>query len=293
MPHIIKAAARDIKAYLTSIGSSALVGYADIDGTTIRMVRCRIPDTYDGINTESAEYNVVAYLGGYAAAQALLVPLYGGGEYADVVGWSPTRAGAAGPRRVEKQDATRGAEYMRRVISNIARSLVFPLLRGAKQRPDVLAQCGCRFLFGAEQRRAHTLRGMGTVQRCGCRSPFRFAAGQWYPTSHAARGGDHESVGSGSEKTLGCAVEDQMHWSVLSPSGSSARAGASSTPIPGCERICRPHVLGFFSLFAFLCGPTYLKETRKGRDAGVSARIIDASQDEMEKVPRLHRHYTY
>jgi hypothetical protein len=127
---------------------------------------------------------------------------------------------------------------MRRVILNIARSLVFPLLRGAKQRPDVLARCGCRFLFGAEQRRAHTLCGMGTVQRCGCRSPFRFAAGQWDPTSHAARGGDHESVGSGSEKTLGCAVEDRMHWSVLSPSGSSARAGASSTPIPGCERIC-------------------------------------------------------
>ncbi|KAJ7906667.1 hypothetical protein B0H13DRAFT_2662702 [Mycena leptocephala] len=31
----IKAAARDIKAYLTLIGSSALVGYADIDGTAI------------------------------------------------------------------------------------------------------------------------------------------------------------------------------------------------------------------------------------------------------------------
>ncbi|KAJ7874015.1 hypothetical protein B0H14DRAFT_2569428 [Mycena olivaceomarginata] len=226
---------------------------------------------------------MLARRGGYAPAQALLVPLYGD-------------AGAAGSRRVAKQvhelkrsptaicvTASRtpraGAEYMRRVILNIARSLVFPLLRGAKQRPDVLARCGCRFLFGAEQRRAHTLRGMGTVQRCGCRSPFRFAAGQWDPTSHAARGGDHESVGSGSEKTLGCAVEDRMHWSVLSPSGSSARAGASSTPIPGCERICRPHVLGFLSLFAFLCGPTY--------SARALRAVRDASRLGMEDVAPL------
>jgi hypothetical protein len=31
-PAFVKAAARDIKAYLTSIGSSALVGYAAVDG---------------------------------------------------------------------------------------------------------------------------------------------------------------------------------------------------------------------------------------------------------------------
>ncbi|KAF8172913.1 glycoside hydrolase family 72 protein [Mycena galopus ATCC 62051] len=88
----IKAAARDIKAYLASIGSSALVGYADIDGiSTFRdavadYLSCdptnansgatsidlfglnnyewcgaASPDTYDSINTEFADYNVVAY----------------------------------------------------------------------------------------------------------------------------------------------------------------------------------------------------------------------------------------
>ncbi|KAJ7264106.1 Glucanosyltransferase, partial [Mycena haematopus] len=88
----IKAAARDIKAYLSSISSSALVGYADIDG--VSAFRDAVADylscdptgagsgatsidifglnnyewcgdaattTYDGLNTEFENYNIVAY----------------------------------------------------------------------------------------------------------------------------------------------------------------------------------------------------------------------------------------
>ncbi|KAJ6612845.1 Glucanosyltransferase-domain-containing protein [Mycena sp. CBHHK59/15] len=88
----IKAAARDIKAYLTSISSSALVGYAAIDGASnfrdpvANYLSCdpsatnsgsssidifglnnyewcgdAPTTTYDGINAEFADYNVVAY----------------------------------------------------------------------------------------------------------------------------------------------------------------------------------------------------------------------------------------
>ncbi|KAF7345193.1 1,3-beta-glucanosyltransferase [Mycena sanguinolenta] len=71
----IKAAARDIKAYLASIGSSALVGYADIDGAAaFPRRRLRLPQlrsdewcgdaatsTYDNLNSEFENYNVVAY----------------------------------------------------------------------------------------------------------------------------------------------------------------------------------------------------------------------------------------
>ncbi|KAJ7787261.1 glycoside hydrolase family 72 protein [Mycena olivaceomarginata] len=88
----LKAAARDIKAYLTSISSSALVGYADIDGassfrdavsaylscdpsgagkgdTSIDLFGLNnyewcgdaATTTYDGINKEFANYNVAAY----------------------------------------------------------------------------------------------------------------------------------------------------------------------------------------------------------------------------------------
>ncbi|KAF8148960.1 Glucanosyltransferase-domain-containing protein [Mycena galopus ATCC 62051] len=106
----IKAAARDIKAYLASIGSSALVGYADIDGvstfrdavadylpcdptnansgaTSIDLFglnnyeRCGAasPDTYDSINTEFADYNVVAYFseGGWGAGAILIFRMGG------------------------------------------------------------------------------------------------------------------------------------------------------------------------------------------------------------------------
>ncbi|CAK5281101.1 unnamed protein product [Mycena citricolor] len=88
----LKAAARDTKAYLASIGSSALVGYADIDGPSpfrdavATYLSCdpsgqnsgssaidlfglnnyewcgnASTTTYDGINAEFANYNVVAY----------------------------------------------------------------------------------------------------------------------------------------------------------------------------------------------------------------------------------------
>ncbi|KAJ7482936.1 1,3-beta-glucanosyltransferase [Mycena galericulata] len=88
----LKAAARDVKAYLASISSSALVGYADIDGAST--FRDAVADylscdpsgsnsgstaidifglnnyewcgnasttTYDSLNTEFENYNVVAY----------------------------------------------------------------------------------------------------------------------------------------------------------------------------------------------------------------------------------------
>ncbi|KAJ7059573.1 glycoside hydrolase family 72 protein, partial [Mycena amicta] len=94
----IKAAARDTKAYLTSISSSALVGYADIDGAAA--FRDAVSDylscdpsqkndgstsidlfglnnyewcgdapttTYNGINTEFADYNVAAYFSEYGS----------------------------------------------------------------------------------------------------------------------------------------------------------------------------------------------------------------------------------
>ncbi|KAF8209875.1 glycoside hydrolase family 72 protein [Mycena galopus ATCC 62051] len=88
----IKAAARDIKAYLASISSSALVGYADIDGTSdfrdavAEYLSCdpsgtgsgatsidlfglnnyewcgnASTTTYDALNAEFANYNVAAY----------------------------------------------------------------------------------------------------------------------------------------------------------------------------------------------------------------------------------------
>ncbi|KAJ6585855.1 glycoside hydrolase family 72 protein [Mycena capillaripes] len=88
----LKAAARDIKAYLTSISSTALVGYADIDGAAAfrdavaNYLSCDpsnsgsgasaidifglnnyewcgddIATRYDTINQEFADYNVVAY----------------------------------------------------------------------------------------------------------------------------------------------------------------------------------------------------------------------------------------
>ncbi|KAJ7139681.1 glycoside hydrolase family 72 protein [Mycena epipterygia] len=88
----VKAAARDIKAYLTSISSSALVGYAAIDGPAdfldpvANYLSCDPigsnsgssaidlfglnnyewcgdvpPSTYDGTNAEFAGYNVAAY----------------------------------------------------------------------------------------------------------------------------------------------------------------------------------------------------------------------------------------
>ncbi|KAJ7440607.1 1,3-beta-glucanosyltransferase [Mycena latifolia] len=89
---MIKAAARDIKAYLTSISSSALVGYADIDGPSAfrddvaQYLSCDLSGTnsastsidlfglnsyawcgnapattYDNLNAEFQDYNVVAY----------------------------------------------------------------------------------------------------------------------------------------------------------------------------------------------------------------------------------------
>ncbi|KAJ7081999.1 1,3-beta-glucanosyltransferase [Mycena belliarum] len=88
----IKAAARDTKAYLTSISSSALVGYADIDGASAfrtgvaKYLSCDPSEsgsgataidlfglnsyawcgnasatTYDTLNAEFADYNVAAY----------------------------------------------------------------------------------------------------------------------------------------------------------------------------------------------------------------------------------------
>ncbi|KAJ7816237.1 hypothetical protein B0H13DRAFT_2460570 [Mycena leptocephala] len=344
----IKAAARDIKAYLTLIGSSALVRYADIDGTAIRMVQRRIPDTYDGINTESAECNVVAYLGGelkggsgplvefflgifgafshgvsgedaragahtgfsgrgvesgpwavgfpegrtprcggraalgkhiyegsgYVPVQALLVPLSRtrdssrGGRSLCSVGdervpaWRRVRrcrrvepdARVACPwplhvlsaffsillaageqqdcaRRAEKQDATCGAEYMRRVILNIARSLVFPLLRPTSLHGVDVGS------FSEQSSGVRTL--YAEWARCSAADAALLSVSRW--DSGILRVMLHEGVimnPCGSEKTLGCAVEDRMHWSVLSPSGSLARAGASCTPIPRCERIC-------------------------------------------------------
>ncbi|KAF7319200.1 1,3-beta-glucanosyltransferase [Mycena chlorophos] len=94
----IKAAARDIKAYLTKIGSSALVGYADIDGpsafrdavaeylacdpsnkndgsTSIDLFGLNNYEwcgdaptsTYNSINTEFENYNIVAYFSEYGS----------------------------------------------------------------------------------------------------------------------------------------------------------------------------------------------------------------------------------
>ncbi|KAJ7456634.1 1,3-beta-glucanosyltransferase [Mycena latifolia] len=88
----VKAAARDVRAYLTSISSSALVGYAAIDGPAdflqplANYLSCDPsgsnsgssaidlfglnnyewcgnvpPSTYDGVNSEFAGYNVAAY----------------------------------------------------------------------------------------------------------------------------------------------------------------------------------------------------------------------------------------
>ncbi|KAJ7691031.1 glycoside hydrolase family 72 protein [Mycena rosella] len=94
----LKAAARDIKAYLTSISSSALIGYADIDGASAfrddiaEYLSCdpsgsnsassaidlfglnsyawcgdAVSTTYDILNSEFQNYNVVAYFSEYGS----------------------------------------------------------------------------------------------------------------------------------------------------------------------------------------------------------------------------------
>ncbi|KAF8209822.1 glycoside hydrolase superfamily [Mycena galopus ATCC 62051] len=108
----IKAAARDIKAYLASISSSALVGYADIDGTSnfrdavANYLQCdpsgtgsgatsidlfglnnyewcgnASTTTYDALNAEFANYNVAAYLGRTGFARGVCRMVLHAGAY--------------------------------------------------------------------------------------------------------------------------------------------------------------------------------------------------------------------